>query len=331
MWLGLTADGGPLDDRGGLAHLRATTCAGLRAGYERWLDWVLKRYPEARHEAPAERATAVRLYDWLKDLSGLAPMSRHTLIQRTVIVLSAADPRQDWSLQRRIVNRTERTARHTVSKRKIGRILPSQDLLAAGERLVTEIAAAAPTALSEALSIRNGAMVGLLAQLPMRRRSFTELNLGQSVIVSPTQIHIYLSPDMTKNGLPWEAPVPEAGDVLLRRYVEHIRPWLMARRGQKHHDRLWVDRCGYPLGTQGIMEAVVAATFKTVGVRVSPHLFRDAAATTLSRLSPENARLIRPLLAHSGFGTAERHYIQAQGIETGRDYAAVLAELMEDK
>jgi hypothetical protein len=47
----------------------------------------------------------------------------------------------------------------------------------------------------------------------------------------------------------------------------------------------------------------------------------------LARQSPGDARLIRPLLAHSSFETAERHYIQAQGIETGRDFAAVVARL----
>jgi integrase len=61
------------------------------------------------------------------------------------------------------------------------------------------------------------------------------------------------------------------------------------------------------------------------------HLFRDAAATTLARILPESARLIRPVLAHSGFQTAERHYIHAQTIEAGRDYAAVVQRLKKGR
>ncbi len=53
----------------------------------------------------------------------------------------------------------------------------------------------------------------------------------------------------------------------------------------------------------------------------------DAAATTLARISPEAARLIRPVLAHNRFGTAERHYIHAGSIEAGRDYAAVVGRI----
>ena len=72
-------------------------------------------------------------------------------------------------------------------------------------------------------------------------------------------------------------------------------------------------------------------TKRLTGVRVPPHFFRDAAATTLARMSPEAARLIRPILAHSGFRTAERHYIHARGIEAGRDYSALVARLRKGR
>ena len=70
---------------------------------------------------------------------------------------------------------------------------------------------------------------------------------------------------------------------------------------------------------------------ETGGQYCSAHLFRDAAATTLARISPESARLIRPVLAHSGSRTAERHYIHAQTIEAGRDYVAVVQRLKKGR
>ena len=70
-----------------------------------------------------------------------------------------------------------------------------------------------------------------------------------------------------------------------------------------------------------------AATRPTLGVSISPHLFRDAAATSLARLSPQDAQLIRALLGHQSFGIAERHYIQANMIEAGRTYQAVIEQL----
>jgi integrase len=65
-------------------------------------------------------------------------------------------------------------------------------------------------------------------------------------------------------------------------------------------------------------------TERDLGIRISPHLFRDMAVTTLVRSSPEDARLTRPLLAHASYGIVERHYNHAKGIEAGRDYAAVI-------
>lgn len=69
----------------------------------------------------------------------------------------------------------------------------------------------------------------------------------------------------------------------------------------------------------------------TGGEYFSAHYTDNAAATSLARISPESARLIGPVLAHSGFRTAERHYIHAQTIEAGRDYAAVVQRLKKGR
>ena len=70
---------------------------------------------------------------------------------------------------------------------------------------------------------------------------------------------------------------------------------------------------------------------ETGGQYCSVHYAEDAAATTLARISPESARLIGPVLAHSGSRTAERHYIHAQTIDAGRDYAAVVQRLKKGR
>lgn len=70
---------------------------------------------------------------------------------------------------------------------------------------------------------------------------------------------------------------------------------------------------------------------ETGGQYSSVHYVKDAAATMLSRLSSESARLIRPVLAHSGSRTAERHYIHAQTIDAGRDYASLITRLKKGR
>lgn len=214
--------------------------------------------------------------------------------------------------------------------RKQGRILSSKVLLKAGLVYANADAEAVPNNLKRMICQRDGMMIALLALLPIRRRSFCELELDQSVHLTEDEIIISLSEEMTKTGVPWEAAVPPQIAPLLRRYIAEVRPALLAR-GRQAHNVLWVGKRGEIMGENYIGSRIGDVTLRLTGKRVSPHLFRDCAATTLARLSPESARLIRPVLAHSGFRTAERHYIHAQTIDAGRDYAAVVQRLKKGR
>ena len=159
--------------------------------------------------------------------------------------------------------------------------------------------------------------------MPMRRRAFAHLEIGSSLFVGEDRITVALPGDLTKNGLPWDAEVPAAVEPLLRRYLDEVRPWFMTR-GNQHHPFLWVKLRGTTFHVNDFGNKIGNITERLIGIRVPPHFFRDAAATTLSRLSPNAAKLIRPVLAHTSFGTAERHYIHAQTIDAGRDYARLI-------
>lgn len=332
MWAGLVAVGDLLDGAGRLAHLRRTTRDSLLHRYRRWLGWLAHAEPDALAlERPADRATPARLGRWTEHLAHTAPMSRWAVVDGVLQVLMAAAPGADWSRQARLRAGLRRRAWRRHGDRKVGRVLSSAVLLEAGLRLAGPHADAATTPLEAAKRRREGAMIATLALLPMRLRAFAGLELGASLRVAADGMEVHLSGDMTKSGRPWSAPVPRPLHPVLRRYVEEVRPWLMARaEGGAAHDRLWVMERGRPYEAQYLGVRIGDATRRLLGVRVTPHLFRDAAATTLSRASPENARLIRPLLGHASFGTAERHYIHAGRIEAGRDHARLIETLRED-
>ena len=255
-------------------------------------------------------------------------MTRLMLIDGVLRILKDVEPGLDWTAQERLRKILRNAARHQHGARKIGRILSSATLLTAGLTLAGPEADRATTGLEAAKRRRDGAMVAFLALMPIRKRAFVELDLTRSVEVSSSGITIHLADDMTKNGHPWNARVPDRLEPVLRRYLEEVRPWFLARGGQCH-DVVWVMDRGTPYATGYFHIKLSDVTERATGVRVPPHFFRDAAATSLSRLSPKDARLIRPLLGHVSYGVAERHYIQAMTIEAGRDYAAVLGRLTE--
>lgn len=325
MWRWLVRRAGPFDDPGALQHLRETSLETLERRYGSWLKWLLSTEPDAMFYDPADRATVPRLRAWLADLSHTKPMSRLMFIEGTLRVLQAAEPDRDWSAQLRLKAALKRQAGRGDQTRKQGRVLSSEVLLKAGLTLATNTAEAATTPLRRLVDMRDGTMIALLSLLPMRRRSFCELTLGQSIHVTPTSIVISLSGDMTKTGVPWEAAVPSQVEPLLRSYIDEVRPALM-QRGDHRHDRLWVCKKGEVFEENHLGSRIGTLTLRLTGKRIPPHFFRDAAATTLARMSPDAAKLIRPVLAHSGFRTAERHYIHAQTIDAGRVYTVIIRQ-----
>jgi integrase/recombinase XerD len=330
LWSSLTTPGDLLGDAGGLAHQRATSLAGLVKFYGRWLEWLVNADPAALDLPPAERATPMRLAGWIASLGHVAAPTRSTLVNGVLTVVKAARPGADWRLQTLQAKALQRAARKAESYRKVGRILSSPILLQAGRKLAEQDATVASTPLKARLMQRDGTMITFLAVLPIRLRAFSELELGTSVVVSHSSISIVLTPDMTKNGRPWETPVPDGLDPVLRHYITEVRPWLIARSSAPH-PRLWVGRLGKPLAYRTIINTIPAVTGRLLGVKVSPHLFRDAATTTLTRLSPDDTRLIRPMLAHSSDAIAERHYNHAKSIEAGRDHARLIERLTQER
>ena len=105
-----------------------------------------------------------------------------------------------------------------------------------------------------------------------------------------------------------------------------MRASLLAR-GAQNHNLLWVGRKGENITANYIGSRIGNLTLELTGKRIPPHFFRDAAATTLARDARGSARLIRLMLAHAGFETAERHSIHAKTIDAGRDYASLIAQL----
>lgn len=293
------------------------------------MGWLTVSDPEALKEPPAARATGTRLLRWLDALEHLSPMTRQLALNGVLRVLRASAPELNWSDRLGPGRQIRRNSLGARSDRKLGRVLSSAVLLRAGLTLASSGAQAANTRLEEAKRQKDGTMVAVLALLPVRRRAFVGLRLGQSIHLSGDNIYISLPEELTKTGVAWETRVPAEVSMHLRRYVFETRPFLLSR-GSEAHDLLWVSSRGAPYQLSYFGTAMAKITKRITGVRVSPHLFRDAAATTLARTSSASAALIAPVLAHTNLGTAERHYIQAGSIEAGRDYAAVLARIRRE-
>lgn len=322
----LCQKGGPFDDVGAWAGLRASSIKLYTNGYSRWLHWLFENAPDALKEPPAFRATMPLMRAWLTSLAAVGPTSQHIFFNGALLFLRASAPDADWSDLLRIKRRLERAAGRGDPARKQGRILSSQVLLNAAIELAGPISEAAPTPLARAKLQRDGTMMALLTVMPMRHRALTELELGESVLVSAGAVTVSLPPDLTKNGRTWEADILEPVCNLVRRYLTDARAFLLSR-SQKQHGRLWVCNNGDPMSYSYVGQKVPKITSALTSIRIPPHFFRDSASTTLSRMSPTSAKLIRPVMGHASSKTAERHYIHAGTIEAAHDYNKLIRNM----
>lgn len=328
MWRCAVQTGGLFDDIGPLSHLAEDTLGMLRSGYGTWLTWLAHVLPGALSEPPDQRLTIARYLEFIEANAHLSPKSQHLYASSALRVLAACYPTADWGPFRKIEFHLKQEADDYVSHRKDGRILSGQFVLAKS----LELEAAAETIaspLKKALQQRNGTLLAFLSLIPLRRRTLTSLRLGESILFEDGDIHIVTNPELTKTKTYWNTVVPEVLVPSLQRYVSETRPCLMARGGAEH-DSLWVTKDGMPLTGTATGTLIRNLTQDLFGVVISPHLFRDIAATTLARISPEAVGHIRPLLGHNGHLTAEKYYNHATALEVGRTHASLIASLKKD-
>ncbi len=92
-------------------------------------------------------------------------------------------------------------------------------------------------------------------------------------------------------------------------------------------DFLWISKDGHRMRDHHVSKRIVKVTKRELGIPISPHLFRHCAATSIAETSPELARIIRPLLAHTRITTSERYYNRASVLQASRRHADAIQNL----
>ena len=171
--------------------------------------------------------------------------------------------------------------------------------------------------LQRATRFRDGLIIALLAARPLRRKNLCALRLGHHLARRGAIFWIGIPGEETKNGRPIEVPLPEELSRAMDRYLREYRPVLTQGRSL---DCLWVSSRAKPMHEVSVYCQVRRITKETFGAPINPHLFRDAAATTLAIEDPEHVRIASQMLGHGSVRVTERHYNQARMLEAARRY-----------
>jgi integrase len=82
--------------------------------------------------------------------------------------------------------------------------------------------------------------------------------------------------------------------------------------------------------TKNIGTLVSKITFETLGVEVSPHLFRTAAASTAAAYGGNTPHLASALLNHTDPRVTEEHYNRASSVSASKIYAEIVNSFLWD-
>jgi site-specific recombinase XerD len=191
-----------------------------------------------------------------------------------------------------------------------------------------------PADLGHAIAYRDGLIIAFLAMHPVRLRNLADFDLGRNLIRQSTGFMVAFTGGETKNGAPYENTLAEFLVASMDQYLRIWRPVLDARTGRWKRDvgdAVWVSSDGSPMSQKGLSGRIELRTREAFGKAMSPHRFRDAAATTLAINDPARVRVAAPVLGHRSLATTEKHYIQASGLQAQRSYLEVIAEARRER
>jgi integrase/recombinase XerD len=265
-----------------------------------------------------------------------APYTVLSRIRELNDALRVMAPESDWGWLRRLYCAFN-TRVHPV-RDKLSRLRPTDELVVLGERLMDEAEAAQTRSEGrQAVCYRDGLMIMLLAYRPVRLKNLVMMRIGQHLVKAGGRWQILFASEETKSRRAFEGPLPKALEHRLERYLDHYRPVLMrgkppSRRADASTihpelDALWVSELGAQLEYSALAWRIVLRTQVAFGRSMSPHLFRDAAATSIAVDNPKYIGDASLVLGHADHRTTERYYNRARSLDASIRHAGVLARL----
>jgi integrase len=323
MWNAAVNSNDPFDDSP-RARLAKTTLHKYWMGWRRFLGFLTITEPDVLQKKPFERLTPKRSRRFVEHLR--ETNTAHSVAIQIDSLYGAARtlmPAKDW-----IWLRNMKTRLYDVAPRgnTVRPVITSVQLVDLGMALMEEsnISTNKTIRMADAIRFRDGLMIAFVAQIPLRHKNFAEIEVGRDLIKEDDNWSIVIPPEETKTRTYLDFPIPDSIRDGLIMYLNVVRPRMLRRSGCK---ALWVSAKGGPLSYSAVGPVVTRHTTERLGIRITPHDARDAAATTWAIAAPDKVGISRDLLAHSDLRTTQKYYNRAKGIEASRAHNHTIAQL----
>ncbi len=209
-----------------------------------------------------------------------------------------------------------------IPRSKADRLVLTERLVEAGLVLIKEAEMFRKTPLARAVGVRNGLLIVLLALHPIRVKNFAALAIASTFVNVDGRWWLHVPADDTKSNRVDQRQVPEFVTNTVNRYVDTHRTVLNC--GNAEEPALWVSSTtGRQMTPKNLGSLISKLTRETIGVDVSPHLFRTAGASTAAVYGGQFPHLASALLGHRDPHVTEEDYNRATSLEAGETYAAI--------
>lgn len=329
-WLIAQKPAGLFDRDSLAASWRPATVANSERGYGIYLAWLASREQLDPNIHPCERVSE----EWIRaflDVYSLGRSERTVAgtIRDIAYVLRACAPPDGVGWLTKLAHRLVNTAKP--ARDKASRMARPDELLDLADHLMAEGLPDLEVDRHRGVPLyRDGLMMALLAYCPLRRRNLATLRIGHSIVFATGGARICYAGKETKAGRAIDWAVPEVLLPAFDVYLNKVRP-IPLRYVDKDEGWLWLGRWGRPMSETSISHRITGLTLQYLGKPVSPHLFRDCAATQIALEDPKHIGITKSVLGHATLASSQKFYNQATSFSAFARYQDVIRKLRNDE
>jgi hypothetical protein len=169
--------------------------------------------------------------------------------------------------------------------------------------------------------------IRILSVAPVRMQNLASIIIGINLVRpgGPGTPYTLTFPEYdVKNRVTLEFPLDPPTTEFIDRYVHDHRPVLM---GGRNHDFLFPGEAHERKDMKTLSSQINDKLWKCLGLKVTPHQFRHAAAAILLKHEPGNYELVRRVLGHRNIQTTINFYIGLETLNATRRFGALVAGL----
>jgi integrase len=306
---------------GSASHLAPVSQDDIARRYGRYLGFLKRTGRLDLNPPAADQVTSKNVEAYLADFEGkISSVTAWNCIYKLRRAAQLLSPATDFTWLIEIEKDLELLQE---PRSKLNRFVYAEQIVKAGLTLILEFKDITKTPVKRARVIRNGLMLALLAANPMRRKNFASLEIGKTFRKIEGQWWICVTASATKTKQrPEERPVATWLNSYIELYLDKARPILL-NLSRKGTNKLWISSGG-PMSVRDVGKRITEVTQETLGIAISPHLFRTAGATTAADGESDMPYFASALLGHSHPGIADEHYKRNSSLNAQKDYAHLI-------